>query len=1397
MEASVLQDREDGLESLATFIAMDRRLAFSRGETLPRQSVGSVLLADVSGFTLLTETLAKVLGSQLGPEALSRHLDSVYSRLIAEVHACRGSVVTFSGDAITCWIDGGDGRCATASALAMQQRMAELPPVEVPGRPPVRLAVKVAVAHGTVSRLLVGAPHVHTFDVIAGPPLDRASAAESLARQGEVLVDSRVVESLGGDGEVTEWRQDAEGHRFAVVVRFEPRSPRRPSWPDVASGTLGEEQVRPFLDPEIYHRLSHGQAPYLAELRSVVPLFLSFGGFDFENDASAPERLDRYVRTIQAVVHRRGGSLIDLTTCAREIYLFAAFGAPIAHEDDAARAVAAALELRDLSLTTPGLSNPRIGLSQGRLYAGPSGSARRRTYTALGDETNLAARLMAQARGGQILASDRVARAASGFRFQALQTLTLKGKQEPMTLHEVLGPRCEIERETASNGHLPLVGRQRECELLGCRLYRLIERKEPALVILEGDAGIGKSRLVEHLLEVTATLGLEAFAGAADAIENATPYYAWRPIWRRLFALETERLDAEGPPTADRARKIVGALDGSRWLQLAPLLNPILDLDLPPTELSAELQGRDRAESTRQLLLALLRHFAARRPLLLVVEDAHWLDSASWELVETLASTCQDLPLVLVLATRGSALREGTAARRLLERPGTHHLHLEPLSPTHVLELVRQCLGVTDLPAPLVDFLHEKSDGNPFFSEELALALRDAGWIRVAGDRCRLAPEVGDLQSLPLPATVEGVVASRLDRLSAPEQLTVKVASVIGRIFSRELLHDVYPKANTRPPLDAHLDRLEQLEIARPYRGKSSGDYIFKHVLTREAAYRRLVPAQRRELHRAIARWLEDHRPFSRAQLDPLLAHHWTRAAEAALPPSPGLLARAIDSLEAAGEQALSTNASREVIRNLEQALAFDDTLRQRSESRPLASTDSRRSRWLSGVGEAYLALGDMPRSHAAFSAALTLLGEPVFRRSGSLAVQAAREVAAQIWHHIEPAALRRRTATDRHRRRFETAARSHHRLAEIHYFDDRLGFFLHALRFANLAVRAGPAELAEGYAAMSVVTSARPLSFLSDFYLRKAGALDTARLPPRFRGQMLTKRAAAEFCHGRWDRVRNATQEGIDLSKQVGDPHSWGMLMSLNGLTTMLVGDLDRGHATLRQLAETARESYQPTQLLWGLCNLAVLALRRGRPQDTESLIEEALHHLETEKNLIFGILCFSYLSEARLRLADFAAAREAVDRASEQIAAQGSALNPQAIWAYNSHAQTRLGLWRRALTENHPTRQLRTLALDARDACRKMQAMGRMVTIARPAAWHCTGVFAQLSGKPRRARRAWHKSLAAATGLAMPFEQAQAHLELGRSLPEDDPSRQHHLSSADEILRRIGAAQGFRPTG
>ncbi|MCG8457093.1 MAG: adenylate/guanylate cyclase domain-containing protein, partial [Holophagales bacterium] len=640
------EDRHDTLEgqasfealSLASYMAKDRRQALVNGEELPEQTEGAALFADITGFTRLTEILTEELGSRRGAEELTSHLDRVYGAIIGEVHRYRGSVIGFSGDAITCWFEEDDGRRAVACALNMQRVMGWFAAIETPSGRILPLALKAAVTRGPVRRLQVGDPEIQLLDLLVGSTLERLAKAVSLAHQGEVVVGPSVVSALGERLQPAARDPVLRAERFRIVAGLSAAVHEQP-WAALSEVPLDE--ARRWLLPAVAERLRSGQGQFLAELRPVLALFLAFDGFDFDGDADVGKKLDSWIRWVQKIVDLHGGSLIQLTTGDKGSYLYVTFGAPVALEDAAPRALATALELRSPPDRLSHVEGIRIGLSRGLMRAGEYGSETRRTYGVLSDETNLAARLMGKAEPGQILVGSRVALDSPSFRFRDLGKISVRGKRGRQPIFELL-ERLASDPASAYRGELATagktVGRRRELHLLFERLQALRNDRAGGLAVLEGEAGIGKTHLIRDLVHEADRLGgIEVVIGCGEAPAQRRAYSPWLSILGQLDGGDT------------------GSLSEAQWIER-------------------------------------LRSASERRPLLAVLDNGQWLDAESLRLIRRLRYEVKTLGMVVGIRPQAAD------PNRLPQDPEVLHLPLTPLSREQSLAIACSRLGVESLP---------------------------------------------------------------------------------------------------------------------------------------------------------------------------------------------------------------------------------------------------------------------------------------------------------------------------------------------------------------------------------------------------------------------------------------------------------------------------------------------------------------------------------------------------------------------------------------------------------------------------------------------------------------------------------------------------------------------------
>ena len=856
------------LDNLQAHIPGDRRRALASGVAISDRVRGAALFADISGFTPLTETLARELGPQRGAEVLTAHLNRVFKALIDQLDRFGGHVIYFSGDAITCWLDGDDGSRAVACGLAMQQAMRELSEVVSPAGARMRLSMKAAVAAGAARRFVVGDPDIQLIDVLAGCLVDALALAERHAQAGEVVLEGHALATLSDRIDVGEIRGDDERAPACVVVTRADGIARCVDGSQPIAD-LPPDAVKPWLLPAVHERLAAGRGEFLAELRPAFPLFIRFGGIDYDADDAAPGKLDAFVRKVQRVLASYGGSLLHLSLGDKGAYLYAVFGSPLAHEDDASRAAAAALELRALDGTTAA-TGLQIGIAHGRLHSGMYGHAQRQAFTCLGDAVNVAARLMAQAPVQKIYVTESVRHAAGdAFEWEALAPIAVKGKADRLCVFALEAAKRHATRGSAGSAGTTvgragtIVGRGAELDTLNAALAAIGEGSG-RIAGISGEAGIGKSRLIGAFVAMAKARGQPVAIGECPSYGRHAGYLPWRDIWSTLFLLDEVEPDDAKVAALERA---LAAIDPA-FVTRAPLLSGLLDLPISDNALTASFDAKLRKSSLEALLADCLRARAREGPLVIVIEDCHWIDPLSRDLLETLARSIAELAVLIVAAYRpATEAREGLGIDRL---PQFAEIRLGELAHEHVVELIRAKLeqaldAPAEPPAALVDLITTRAQGNPFYVEELFNFITSRG-VDPRDERA--------LRNLELPESVHSLILSRVDQLDEAPRQTLKIASVIGRVFKSSMLPGVYPELGGVEAIREHLQRLGSADLVR-IDEDGADTYLFKHVVTREVAYESMPFGFRAMLHERVGRYIEDTEADAVDRNLDLLAYHF------------------------------------------------------------------------------------------------------------------------------------------------------------------------------------------------------------------------------------------------------------------------------------------------------------------------------------------------------------------------------------------------------------------------------------------------------------------------------------------------------------------------------------------
>jgi ABC-type oligopeptide transport system substrate-binding subunit/class 3 adenylate cyclase len=684
--------------------------------------------------------------------------------------------------------------------------------------------------------------------------------------------------------------------------------------------------------------------------------------------------------------------------------ILAFFGAPIAHEDDPERACRAALEITaeaqryaEKLKVERGIEgfNVRVGINTGLVVMGELGSDLRVEYTAVGDAINLAARMEQNAEPGTVLITEATHKLiARLFETLAMPALQVKGKGEPVAVHRVLAAKAAAGGKARGIAGLesPLVGREAELGALQEALERL-KAGVGGIVTIVGEAGLGKSRLVAEARETRAVIvedlaGGSATAspysgaaispaGAGDCFGRVAPrhdgtettprndrevrwaegrclsygtsmaYLLWLDVLRGLLGVTVEDAPQQ---VGEKLQERVTALCGDPSETVLPYLARLLSLPLDGEAESQlrDLDGQQLKAGTFDAIEALLLHAANKRPLVVVCEDLHWADPTSLELLERALTLTDHASLLLICLFRPDPAHGSWLLRETVRRSYGHRhtdLELRPLSAADSQALVGNLLQAADLTAELRQRIIGAAEGNPLFVEEVIRGLMDADAIvrDEATGRVVVTRRVADMV---IPDTLQGVLVARLDRLTEDTKRVLQMAAVIGRIFLYRVLTAI---AQEERQLDQHLLTLQRQELIRERARIPELEYIFKHELTRDAAYNGLLKKERRAFHRQVAEALERLFVERIEEQLGLLAYHWESADDAA---------KATAYLLRAGDQARLAYAHQEAIDYYQRALRFLEK----------QDADGQAARTWMKLGLTYHTVFDFQRSREAYN---------------------------------------------------------------------------------------------------------------------------------------------------------------------------------------------------------------------------------------------------------------------------------------------------------------------------------------------------------------------------------------------------------------------------------------------
>lgn len=812
----------------------------------------ALLWCDIAQFTSLSDRLVRT--GPRGVERLSAILAEHFEPLLALVVAHGGEPLIFVGDALlVAWScqeeDLGSAvlqaaRCAEAirSDHAVLDDRGDF------------LTLHLHVAVGSCRLVELGGVGRQRLFVPIGSALNDLAIATRSRSPGNVVLSSQAYRAVEA-GVVTVQALSQDAVRLIHVWKTAPSDP--PIAPDSLQSSqpppADSEALNLFIPAPIKARLDANLLEWIAELRWITVVFVKLPDFH-----PTPSALHQVVQTVQPIIVRYEGVLNQVIVDDKGASILVVFGVPpFSHPENPVRGTRAAREIQE-ALSAVALRSS-VGVTTGRAFCGIVGSDIRRHYTVIGDIVNLAARLMS-ATEDEILCDQATVRSAHTLiSFDPREPISIKGYDQVVNVY---APRREL--SNTSQVRLPTIGRHKEFEKLAQGLAAAL-KGENALFTLVGEPGIGKTRLVEKLRGHAQAMGTWVVTAQAYYVERDAIYHVWKPVFTALLGLAgIESLEA-------RRAAALTALGETR-AEYAGLLNAVLPLDIPDSPTIMSFSGDQRVAATQAFLLDLIREAAIAEPRVILFEDAHCFDTASWELVTQML----EIPGLLVLLAMQPIPLNATVMK--LSQSGAQTLRLGGLEKEDLRTLICTQLGITEVPARLVDVVQQRGKGHPFFSISIVQALLDEGIIRLHEDHCEL-PTTVELESAYLPQNIQEGVTQQIDSLPPSLQLTLKVSSVVGMTFPTSIVQEIHPISDERPKVLEYLSLQSALGMIDPAQVSGHMGYTFSHGIIRDVAYNLMLFTQRCELHRQVAQCYETRNGNDPAYFI-ILAYHWEQAEE-------------------------------------------------------------------------------------------------------------------------------------------------------------------------------------------------------------------------------------------------------------------------------------------------------------------------------------------------------------------------------------------------------------------------------------------------------------------------------------------------------------------------------------
>ena len=838
------------LKSIRSFIP--RRIAIKSAKN--DYFDGIVLCADISGFTTMSEKLTS--SGKEGSEEISKIINSFFKPLVKIIDKNGGDIFFFGGDAITAVFDFNNSAAALKTAEESVNFVKELGAVKT-SQGVFSIKIHIALTKGKIFL-----KQTENLFMLSGNTCFRVIKLLDHAKKQEIIIDTALKNSI----ENLKCKLVKKGiYRYRGMESTVIKA-KRHILPKIDQRNLKSEirRINQFLPRWMERRMEIKQTfdQKDGEHRKAAIVFMHFRKMQFDEDIKNTSVLSGKLADALNLVSEKYGVWVNKIDFYKDgIRALVIFGFPTKLENDERHAIMFTNDmLKDNDLKGIDM---RIGINSGLIFGTPIGSIIRREYTVMGDTVNIAARIAAKAKSREITVGENTFRKTEHlFNYKKAIEKKFKGKSKRISNYIVIGEKGSKSGHSQIGEWISeskkLIGHKMEIKEFR-KSMNLVKNSKGRIIAFTGEAGLGKSRILSEFIKMASKSKFEILEGSCPSYGKTLSYYPWIEILNRIFRiLPNDTLTKKKQKIIKRMNKM--SKDIKLWL---PLIGEVMGIEFPMNAVVKNLDSKIKKQKFFDIVFEILISLSMKKPLCIVIEDVHWMDSTSLELLNYITRNIMSRKILFLLAYR--PIKEKVEFR---DKEYCSQYAMTELTENETMELVENLLNIKQLPSSFKSLLLKRSQGNPFYVEEIVKSLIEQEFIRMEKKKWVFK---GNIKNIKLPDSVEGVILSRMDRLDLIERDVIQIASVLGREFDEDILTGIYGDTKR---LKKSLHILRSLDLVKRD-NKNRSKYFFKHILTSETAYNTLSFERKREIHHDVAIFIEKTNKGSIDEFLGILSYHY------------------------------------------------------------------------------------------------------------------------------------------------------------------------------------------------------------------------------------------------------------------------------------------------------------------------------------------------------------------------------------------------------------------------------------------------------------------------------------------------------------------------------------------